>query len=72
MTHYITIEQVTARYHICRMTLLRWGNDPTKGFPKPYQFGRRKLWSSAELDAWDCAHRSLPGLPRLPGAQSAA
>ncbi len=58
MTRYLTIKQLTARYHVCRMTLFRWQRDERMGFPKPIQIGRRKLWNSAELDLWDAAHRS--------------
>ena len=68
MTEYLTGEQVDARYHICRMTRFRWEKNPKMGFPRPYRFGRRKLWSRAELDAWDRAHRPVPSLPGVPSA----
>lgn len=65
---YLTSEDVRARYQVTDMTLHRWENDPTMGFPVPLRINRRRLWNPAELDAWDRARRPFPGLPGVPSA----
>lgn len=34
------------------MSLWRWINSPTMGFPQPTYLARRRFWSEAEIAAW--------------------
>ena len=34
------------------MSLWRWLNNPTMGFPQPVRIARRRFWREAELKAW--------------------
>jgi len=37
---------------IGRMTLYRLETVPSRGFPRPYRIGSKKLFKVADLDAW--------------------
>jgi hypothetical protein len=55
---------VKARYGNCTdMTIWRWQNDPAMNFPKPYYFGRLKMWRVDELDAFEASRRREPAGP---------
>jgi predicted DNA-binding transcriptional regulator AlpA len=48
---------VLKRYGISAMTLWRWDQDASLGFPKPIRIRGRKYRDERELDAFDAAHR---------------
>jgi predicted DNA-binding transcriptional regulator AlpA len=61
---YLRAAQVRARYGgISDMTLWRWLNSPTLGFPKPIRIRRDRLWNEVVLDDYDraCAMRAGGG-----------
>lgn len=37
---------------ISQMTLWRWRQDPSAGFPRPITIRRRNFYDRAEIDAW--------------------
>ncbi|KIX17034.1 AlpA family transcriptional regulator [Paracoccus sp. 228] len=37
---------------ISDMTLWRWLNDQSMGFPRPIYLGRRRYWREAEVIGW--------------------
>jgi hypothetical protein len=49
---------VAEKYGVCVRTIMRWGEDPSLGFPPVVIIRRRRYRDLAALEAWDAAHRS--------------
>jgi predicted DNA-binding transcriptional regulator AlpA len=47
-----TSKHLESMFQRSRMTIDRWTDDPTLGFPQPVRVRRRKLWSAVEVDQW--------------------
>jgi hypothetical protein len=61
---FLRAAAVRKRYGgISDMTLWRWINSPTSGFPQPKYIERRRFWDEALLDDYDrqCAARCARG-----------
>lgn len=50
---YLTGPQVQARYQKSHVTLWRWSNSETMGFPKPIKINGFNHWKIDELEAWE-------------------
>lgn len=50
---YLSGPQVQERYGVTKMTLWRWCENPSMGFPQPLRINGRKYFDVTELDAWD-------------------
>lgn len=38
--------------NVSAMSIWRWENDPSCGFPAPRRIGRRKFWRRSEIESW--------------------
>ena len=53
MSHLITANDVCCRIGgVTKMTLWRYLNDLTLGFPKPIYIKTRRYWKEDELSSW--------------------
>lgn len=50
---FLTGPQVQARYHKSHVSIWRWVNDNSLGFPKPIKINRLNYWKLSELEAWE-------------------
>jgi predicted DNA-binding transcriptional regulator AlpA len=50
---HLTSAKVKARYGISDMSLHRWLNDESVGFPKPLGIGKRRYWRLSDLQAFE-------------------
>jgi hypothetical protein len=48
---------VAEKYGVCVRTIMRWGDDPSLGFPPVVIIRKRRYRDLAALEAWDAAHR---------------
>jgi predicted DNA-binding transcriptional regulator AlpA len=55
---------VAERYGVTAMTIWRWTQDPSLGFPKPITIRTRNYRKVAELDAFDERQRNVALTPR--------
>jgi predicted DNA-binding transcriptional regulator AlpA len=42
---------------VSKMSLYRWWNDPTSGFPKPFKVGQKNFWVRRDVVAFRDAQR---------------
>jgi predicted DNA-binding transcriptional regulator AlpA len=49
----LTGPQVQKRYQKSAVTIWRWWNDDTLGFPKPIQINRLNYWRLSDLQKWE-------------------
>ena len=55
----LTAPQVRERFgDISDMTLWRWLESPTLGFPRPVYIQRRRFFDAAEIEAWEAKRRT--------------
>lgn len=52
---YLTGPQVQARYQKSHVSIWRWMNDETLGFPAPLKINRLNYWRLSDLEAWEAA-----------------
>jgi predicted DNA-binding transcriptional regulator AlpA len=52
---FLTGPQVQARYQKSHVTIWRWMNDISLGFPAPIQINRLNYWRLSDLEAWEAA-----------------
>ena len=57
---YLPDPKVCQRYDVTPMTLWRWDNDPTIGFPKPIRINKRKYRDESDLEAWERSRAATP------------
>jgi predicted DNA-binding transcriptional regulator AlpA len=50
---FLTGPQVQARYHKSHVSIWRWVNDTSLGFPKPIKINRLNYWKLSDLEAWE-------------------
>lgn len=54
-TAFLTGPQTAKRYGITPLTLTRWWQHPTLGFPKPMVIRDRNYWQISSLEEWEIA-----------------
>lgn len=52
-SRFLPARAVTERYGISRMSLWRWLQDPTLGFPRPISPNGRHYFRLSEIEAWE-------------------
>ena len=52
---FLTGPQVQARYQKSHVTIWRWMNAASLGFPAPIQINRLNYWRLSDLEAWEAA-----------------
>ena len=62
---YLQASAVRARYGISDMTIWRWLQNASLGFPGPIRINSRRFWRLTELEAWE-ASRSGEGKKEAP------
>jgi predicted DNA-binding transcriptional regulator AlpA len=50
---FLTGPQVQRRYQKSHVSIWRWINDETLGFPPPLKINRLNYWRLADLEAWE-------------------
>ena len=51
---YLSSTQLRQRYgNVSSMSVWRWVNHPTLGFPKPITIQRRNYWDESALEEWE-------------------
>lgn len=50
---FLTGPQVQRRYQKSHVSIWRWINDETLGFPAPLKINRLNYWRLADLEAWE-------------------
>ena len=50
---FLTGPQVQRRYQKSHVSIWRWMNDDTLGFPAPIKINRLNYWRLADLEAWE-------------------
>jgi len=61
---YLQSSAVRARYGVSDMTIWRWLQNTSLGFPAPIRINSRRFWRLTELEAWE-ASRSDEGKASL-------
>jgi predicted DNA-binding transcriptional regulator AlpA len=70
LNYLVPNKAIAQRFNVTTRTVFRWGSDPSLGFPKPYMVGKRRYFSSAEIEAWvarlrhdvNCPAAQVPGI----------
>lgn len=55
---FLTGPQVQRRYQKSHVSIWRWIQDDSLGFPAPLKIHRLNYWRLAELEAWEAARQA--------------